>query len=313
MSVPDRRAMLDRKDGKLSIRRQCHLLGIARSGVYRPPRAANDNDLGLMRRLDELFTQWPFLGSRRLATMLRDDGHAINRKRVQRLMRQMGIAALGPKPRTSKPAPGHKVYPYLLRGLVIDRPNQVWAADITYIPIGRGHLYVVAIMDWASRAVLSWRLSNTMDSSFCVEALEEALARFGTPEIFNTDQGSQFTAAAFTDVLLRAGVRISMDGRGRWMDNVFIERLWRSLKYEDIYLKHYADGREAKAGIALWVVFYNTQRPHQALEDCTPMAVWREGVTGWFDSRAVDMALRLDNADALPTCPQPQQPQTMIA
>jgi len=313
MSVPDRRAMLDRKDGKLSIRRQCHLLGIARSGVYRPPRAANDNDLGLMRRLDELFTQWPFLGSRRLATMLRDDGHAINRKRVQRLMRQMGIAALGPKPRTSKPAPGHKVYPYLLRGLVIDRPNQVWAADITYIPIGRGHLYVVAIMDWASRAVLSWRLSNTMDSSFCVEALEEALARFGTPEIFNTDQGSQFTAAAFTDVLLRAGVRISMDGRGRWMDNVFIERLWRSLKYEDIYLKHYADGREAKAGIALWVVFYNTQRPHQALEDCTPMAVWREGVTGWFDSRAVDMALRLDNADALPTCPQPQQPQIMIA
>jgi len=305
MSVPDRRAMLDRKDGKLSIRRQCHLLGIARSGVYRPPRAANDNDLGLMRRLDELFTQWPFLGSRRLATMLRDDGHAINRKRVQRLMRQMGIAALGPKPRTSKPAPGHKVYPYLLRGLVIDRPNQVWAADITYIPIGRGHLYVVAIMDWASRAVLSWRLSNTMDSSFCVEALEEALARFGTPEIFNTDQGSQFTAAAFTDVLLRAGVRISMDGRGRWMDNVFIERLWRSLKYEDIYLKHYADGREAKAGIALWVVFYNTQRPHQALEDCTPMAVWREGVTGCFDSRAVDMALRLDNADALPTCPQP--------
>ena len=313
MSVPDRRAMLDRKDGKLSIRRQCHLLGIARSGVYRPPRAANDNDLGLMRRLDELFTQWPFLGSRRLATMLRDDGHAINRKRVQRLMRQMGIAALGPKPRTSKPAPGHKVYPYLLRGLVIDRPNQVWAADITYIPIGRGHLYVVAIMDWASRAVLSWRLSNTMDSSFCVEALEEALARFGTPEIFNTDQGSQFTAAAFTDVLLRAGVRISMDGRGRWMDNVFIERLWRSLKYEDIYLKHYADGREAKAGIALWVVFYNTQRPHQALEDCTPMAVWREGVTGWFDSRAVDMALRLDNADALPTCPQPQQPQIKIA
>jgi len=313
MSVPDRRAMLDRKDGKLSIRRQCHLLGIARSGVYRPPRAANDNDLGLMRRLDELFTQWPFLGSRRLATMLRDDGHAINRKRVQRLMRQMGIAALGPKPRTSKPAPGHKVYPYLLRGLVIDRPNQVWAADITYIPIGRGHLYVVAIMDWASRAVLSWRLSNTMDSSFCVEALEEALARFGTPEIFNTDQGSQFTAAAFTDVLLRAGVRISMDGRGRWMDNVFIERLWRSLKYEDIYLKHYADGREAKAGIALWVVFYNTQRPHQALEDCTPMAVWREGVTGCFDSRAVDMALRLDNADALPTCPQPQQPQIMIA
>lgn len=313
MSVPDRRAMLDRKHAELSIRRQCGLLGIARSGVYRPPRAANDNDLGLMRRLDELFTQRPFLGSRRLAKMLRDEGQRINRKRVQRLMRQMGIEALGPKPRTSKPAPGHKVYPYLLRGLLIDRPNQVWAADITYLPIGRGHLYVVAIMDWASRAVLSWRLSNTMDSSFCVEALEEALARYGKPEIFNTDQGSQFTSAAFTDVLLRAGVRISMDGRGRWMDNVFIERLWRSMKYEDIYLKHYADGREAKAGIAEWVAFYNTRRPHQALEDRAPMAVWRDGVTGGLDGRAVDMTLRLDNADALPTCPQPQQPQMMTA
>jgi putative transposase len=313
MSVPDRRAMLDRAHGKLSIRRQCALLGIARSGVYRPPRAANDNDLGVMHRLDELFTQWPFLGSRRLARMLRDEGHRINRKRVQRLMRQMGIAALGPKPRTTKPAPGHKVFPYLLRDLAIDRPNQVWAADITYIPIGRGFLYLVAIMDWASRAVLSWRLSNTMDSSFCVEALEEALARFGTPEIFNTDQGSQFTAAAFTDVLRRAGVRISMDGRGRWMDNVFIERLWRSLKYEDIYLKHYADGHEAKAGIALWVAFYNTQRPHQALDHRPPMAVWRQGVTGCLDGRAVDMTLRLDNAGALPTCPQPQQPQMMIA
>ena len=305
MSVPDRRALLYRKHGELSIRRQCQLLGIAQSGVYRPPRAANDNDLGVMRRLDELFTQWPFLGSRRLRKMLRDEGYRINRKRVQRLMRQMGIAALGPKPRTSKPAPGHKVYPYLLRDLVIDRPNQVWSADITYIPMGRGFLYLVAVMDWASRAVLSWRLSNTMDSSFCVEALEEALARFGTPEIFNTDQGSQFTAAAFTDVLLRTGVRISMD--------VFIERLWRSLKYEDIYLKHYADGREAKAGIALWVAFYNAQRPHQALDDRTPMAVWRDGIIGCLGGRAVDMPLRLDNADALPTCPQPQQPKMMIA
>ena len=245
--------------------------------------------------------------------MLRAQGCAVNRKRMQRLMRKMGIAALGPKPRTTTPAPGHKIYPYLLRGLAIERPNQVWAADITYIPIGRGHLYLVAIMDWASRALLSWRLSNTMDSSFCVEALEEALARFGTPEIFNTDQGSQFTSAAFTSVLSKAEIRISMDGRGRWMDNVFIERLWRSMKYEDIYLKHYADGREAKAGIAEWIAFYNTRRPHQALEDRTPMAVWREGVTGCLDGRAVDMTLRLDNADALPTCPQPQQPQTMIA
>jgi|SRR5882757_7847838 putative transposase len=313
MSVPDRRALLDRDHADLSIRRQCDLLGIARSGVYRPPRPANDNDLGLMRRLDELFTQWPFLGSRRLARMLREDGQAINRKRVQRLMRQMGIAALGPKPRTTKRAPGHKVFPYLLRSMTIDRPNQVWAADITYVPIGRGFLYLVAIMDWASRAVLSWRLSNTMDVSFCVEALEEALARFGRPEIFNTDQGSQFTSAAFTGILAAAGVRISMDGRGRWMDNVFIERLWRSLKYEDIYLKGYADGRDAKAGIGAWIAFYNDRRPHQALEHRTPMAVWRAGITGVLAGTAVDMTLRLDNAGALPTCPQPQQQQKMIA
>jgi putative transposase len=305
--------MLDHAHGELSIRRQCQLLGIARSGVYDERRPANDNELGLMRRLDELFTQWPFLGSRRLARLLRGEGHAINRKRVQRLMRKMGIAALGPKPRTTKPAPGHKIYPYLLRGLVIDRPNQVSAADITYIPMGRGFLYLVAVMDWASRAVLSWRLSNTMDASFCVEALEEALARYGKPEIFNTDQASQFTGSDFTGALTKAGVRISMDGRGRWMDNVFIERLWRSLKYEDIYLKGYADGREAKAGIAQWVAFYNTRRPHQALKDRPPMAVWRDGVTAGLDGRAVDMTLRLDNAAALPTCPQPQQPQMMIA
>ena len=313
MSVPDRRAMLDPDHTVLSIRRQCRLLGVARSGVYRPRPAANDNDLGLMRRIDELFTQFPFLGSRRLALMLGTDGPPINRKRMQRLMRQMGIEALGPKPRTTKPAPGHKVYPYLLRGLTIDRPNQVWAADITYLPIGRGFLYVVAIMDWASRAVLAWRLSNTMDSSFCVEALEEALARFGRPEIFNTDQGSQFTSTAFTGVLAAAGVRISMDGRGRWMDNVFIERLWRSLKYEDIYLKGYADGREAKAGIAQWVAFYNGRRPHMALANRMPMVVWRDGVRGTLDGSAVDMTLRLDNADALATCPQPQQPKTMTA
>jgi putative transposase len=230
MSTPDRRALLDRDHAKLSIRRQCTLLRIARSGVYRPPAAANENDLALMRRLDELFTAWPFLGSRRMTAMLRAEGHVINRKRVQRLMRRMGIAALGPKPRTTKPAPGHKIFPYLLREMTIERPNQVWAADITYIPIGRGFLYLVAIIDWASRAVLSWRLSNTMDVSFCVAALEAALARFGRPAIFNTDQGSQFTSAAFTGTLAAAEVRISMDGRGRWMDNVFIERLWRSLK-----------------------------------------------------------------------------------
>jgi putative transposase len=313
MSTPDRRALLDRDRGKLSIRRQCTLLWLARSGVYRMPRPANEDDVVLMRAIDELFTAWPFLGSRRMAIMLRAEGWPVNRKRVQRLMRKMGIAALGPKPRTTKPAPGHRIFPYLLRNMAIERPNQVWAADITYIPIGRGFLYLVAIMDWASRAVLAWRLSNTMDVSFCVSALEEALVRFGTPDIFNTDQGSQFTSAAFTGTLAKAGIKISMDGRGRWMDNVFIERLWRSLKYEDIYLKGYADGREARAGIASWIGFYNGRRPHQALANRTPMAVWREEKIGALADKAVDMTLRLDNACALPTCSQPQQPQELAA
>jgi putative transposase len=312
MSTPDREAMLDRAHPKLSVRRQCTLLGLSRSGVYRPKPPANDDaDLALMRRIDELFTQWPFYGSRRMTVALRGEGHAVNRKRVQRLMRQMGIAALGPKPNTSKPAPGHKVFPYLLRDLTIDRPNQVWAADITYIPLARGFLYLVAIIDWASRAVLSWRLSNTLDVSFCVSALEEALARFGRPEIFNTDQGAQFTSAAFTGRLAAEGIRISMDGRGRWMDNVFIERLWRSLKHEEVYLKHYADGGEARTGIAAWMAFYNGQRPHQALGYRTPLTVYRAGVTGALGATAVDMTLRLDNAGALSTGPQPKQHQQL--
>jgi putative transposase len=239
--------LLDREHGVLSLRWQCQLLGLARSGIYRTPAPEAADDPTLMRRIDELFTAWPFLGSRRMA------------------LRCMGIAALGPKPRTSKPAPGHRIYPYLLRNVVIDRPNQAWAADITYIPIGRGFLYLVAIMDWASRAVLAWRLSNTMDASFCISALEEALTRFGQPEIFNTDQGSQFTSLAFTGALERAGIRISMDGRGRWMDNVFIERLWRSLKHEDVYLKGYADGREARSGIASWVAFYKRASQHPSV------------------------------------------------
>jgi putative transposase len=252
------------------------------------------------------------LGSRRLTVLLRAEGYLINRKRVQRLMRRMRISALAPKPKTTQPAPGHKIFPYLLRDLVIDRPNQVWAADITYIPIGRGFLYLVAIIDWASRTVLSWRLSNTMDVSFCVSALEEALARFGKPEIFNTDQGSQFTSTAFTGTLAAAEIRISMDGRGRWMDNIFIERLWRSLKYEEVYLKGYADGCDAKAGIGSWIAFYNLRRPHQALANRTPMAVWRDGATGALGEMAVDMMLRLDNAAALPTYPQPQQPPQLV-
>jgi putative transposase len=302
MSAPDRRAKLDRAHPELSIRRQCAILGVARSGVYRKPRPANDNDLEAMRRIDALYTERPFFGARRIARTLTEDGFAIDRKRARRLMRVMGIEALGPKPRTTKPAPGHKIYPYLLRDLKIDRPNQVWAADITYIPIGRGFLYLVAVIDWASRAVLSWRLSNTMDASFCVAALEEALARHGKPEIFNTDQGSQFTGADFTGVLLEAGVRISMDGRGRWMDNVFIERVWRSLKYEDVYLKGYADSREAQAGIGAYFAFYNERRLHQALGYRTPMADWRDGAA----PRAYG---HVDNASALTTCPQADQKQ----
>ena len=314
MSRPDRTAMLNRDHPILSTRRQGTLLLLARSGVYRASAPANEDaaNLALMRRLDELFMAWPFLGSRRMTAMLRAEGHVVNRKRVQRLMRRMGIAALGPKPRTTKPAPGHKIFPYLLRTMVIDRPNQVWAADMTFIPIGRGFLYLVAVIDWSSRAVLSWRLSNTMDTSFCLAALEEALARFGKPEIFNTDQGSPFTSAAFTGALAAAGIRISMDGRGRWMDNVFIERLWRSLKDEDVYLKGYADGREARAGIGSWIAFYNARRPHQALGNRAPMAVWRDGVTGPLGANPVDMTLRLDDAPASPTGPQQQEPQQTL-
>jgi putative transposase len=257
MSTADRKAMLDRDHPDLSIRRQCVLAGVTRSGFYRPAPANDDDDLALMRRLDELYMKHPFLGSRRMARMLSTPEQRLNRKRIRRLMRQMGLVALGPKTNTSKPEPGHKKYPYLLRDLAIYRPNHVWAADITYIPNGRGNLYLVAIIDWACRAVLAWRLSNTMDVAFCLEALDEALARFGRPEIFNTDQGSQFTSAAFTGKLDKAGIRISMDGRGRWMDNVFIERLWRSLKYEDVYLKGYADAREARQGLQKWMSFYN--------------------------------------------------------
>jgi putative transposase len=304
MSAPDRRKRLDRRHSKLSVRRQCLLLSVARAAVYRPEPVASDSDLALMRRIDELYLQYPFLGSRRIAEMLSTPEERINRKRVQRLMRIMGIFALGPKPNTSKPGKGHKIFPYLLRNLPIVRPNQVWYADITYIPMGRGFFYLVAIMDWYSRAVLAWRLSNSMDTSFCMEALNEALARFGKPDIFNTDQGSQFTSSDFTGRLDQAKIEISMDGRGRWMDNVFIERLWRSLKYEDIYLKGYTDGVEARAGIGAWINFYNHTRPHSALGHKTPIAIWRQGTTAGLSQNAMDM---MDNARALPTYPQHQQ------
>jgi putative transposase len=262
--------MVERPGEAVSVRRQCQLLNVARSGVYRPEPMAEADDLALMRRIDELHLKLPFYGSRRMTFALNKEarnkearnkeGGGVNRKRVQRLMRVMGIEALVPRPGTSQAAPGHKIYPYLLRGMAITEPNHVWACDITYIPMASGHLYLVAIIDWASRAVLAWRLSNTMDTRFCLDALDEALERHGKPRIFNTDQGAQFTSAAFTGKLEAAGIAISMDGRGRFMDNIFIERLWRSIKYEEVHLKAYADGREARAGIGFWMIFYNFRR-----------------------------------------------------
>jgi len=266
-------------DEQTSVRRQCELLGVSRSSVYYVPVEPEVEELELMRRIDEIHLEFPFYGSRTIARELRERGYRANRKRVQRLMRLMGLESVAPKPNTSKPNEEHPVYPYLLRGLTISRPNQVWAADITYIPLARGSAYLVAIMDWHSRRVLSWRLSNTLDASFCIEALQEALSRFRRPEIFNSDQGSQFTSADFTAVLLAAGVKISMDGKGRCIDNVFVERLWRSLKYEDVYLKAYTNLVEARTGIERYFQFYNTRRSHQALGHQTPAAFY-DGLLG---------------------------------
>src|SRR6202049_1536946 len=257
MRAPDRRAMIERPGKDLSVRRQCALLNLARSGVYRPKPVVGAGDLALMRRIDELHLELPFYGSRRMMFELNKEGRGLNRKRVRRLMRVMGIEALVPRPGTSRAAPGHKIYPYLLRGLKIVEPNHVWAADVTYIPMACGFLYLVAIFDWASRAVLAWRLSNTNDASFCAAALEEARLRFVKPKIFSADQGSRFPAEAFAGKLAAAGVAISMDGRGRFMDNIFIERLWRSIKYEEVHLKASGDRREARAGIGSWMTFYN--------------------------------------------------------
>jgi putative transposase len=241
----------------LSISAQCRLLRISRSSYYYAPVPETDETLALMTVIDETFMECPWYGSRQMARHLRRNGHEVGRRRARRLMAKMGLTPIYQRPRTSDPHPQHRVYPYLLRKLAIERPNHVWCADVTYIPMRRGFLYLVAIMDWATRKVLAWRLSNTMDAGFCVAALEEALARFGTPEIFNTDQGSQFTSYAFTSVLRDAEVRISMDGRGRWMDNVFIERLWRSLKYECVYLHAFETGSELRAGLGRWITYYN--------------------------------------------------------
>ena len=262
------------KEDRLPITRQCQLLDLNRSGVYYQRAPVSDEDLAMMRRIDEMHLKRPFYGSRRLRDWLQAEGHTVCRKKVRRLMALMGIRALYPRKRTSQPGKGHKIYPYLLRDLKIDRPNQVWATDISYIPMAKGFAYLVAIMDWHSRKVLSWRLSNSMDTDFCIEALEEALATYGSPEIFNTDQGAQFTSDAFTSVLKDADVKISMDGKGRWMDNVFVERLWRSVKYEDVYLKAYETVSAARDGIGDYFKFYNRERQHQGLNRKTPDQVY---------------------------------------
>jgi putative transposase len=252
MTRAERLALVDQDDPVLPVTAQCRLLQVARSTLYYQPTPASPDDLAVMRRIDELHLEYAFYGSRRMAVVLREDGWVVNRKRAQRLMRVMGLEAIYQKPNTSRPHPDHEVYPYLLRGLIIDRPNQVWCADITYIPMAKGFVYLVAVMDWFSRRVLAWRLSITMETDFCVDALREAMELHGRPEIFNTDQGVQFTSAAFLDELSGQSVRISMDGKGRFLDNIFIERLWRSLKYEEVYIKAYGSVAEARQGIGGW-------------------------------------------------------------
>ncbi len=258
----------------LPITKQAKALGISRGGVYYRQRLTPAADLAIMRRMDELHLEVPFAGSRMLRDLLNQEGIDIGRRHVSTLMKRMGIEALYRKPNTSKPAPGHKVYPYLLRGVTIDRPNQVWAMDITYVPMARGFVYLAAVVDWFSRRVLSWRVSITLEAAFCVEALEEALAQYGRPEIVNTDQGSQFTSQDFTSVLLKAGIAISMDGKGSWRDNVFVERLWRSVKYEEVYLRAYSTVSEARTSIGRYLAFYNGRRPHSSLDRQTPDQVY---------------------------------------
>jgi len=268
--------MIDAQHAELSIVRQCELVSIGRSAYYYQPTGETELNLRLMRMIDEQHLLTPFYGARQMARHLRREGYIVSRKRIRRLMAKMGISAVYQKPRTTIPLKDHVVYPYLLRDLTIDRPNQVWCTDITYIPMRRGFMYLVAVMDWASRKVLSWRLSNTMGAEFCIEALEEALEKYGKPDIFNTDQGSQFTSPGFTGVLRDAGVKISMDGKGRWMDNVFIERLWRSLKYECVYLNAFESGTEARKGLGNWIAFYNGVRPHSTFEGMTPDEAFEE-------------------------------------
>jgi putative transposase len=267
--VAERKAMIDRSHA-LSLARQAEELGISRGSLYYQPQPVSATDLAVMRRMDDLHLEYPFAGSRMLRDLLVAEGFTVGRLHVATLMKRMGIEALYRRPNTSKRAPGHQVYPYLLRKLPITRPNQVWAMDITYIPMARGFVYLAAVVDWFSRRVLTWRLSITLEASFCIEALEEALARCGRPEIVNTDQGSQFTSTAFTEVLQKNQIAISMDGKGAWRDNVFVERLWRSIKYEEVYLKAYDSVSEARASIGHYLTFYNSRRPHSSLDRRTP-------------------------------------------
>src|SRR5882757_8783513 len=257
MSRAERLALIDRHDPALPVTRQCGLMTVSRSSVYRPPAEISEENSTIVALIDRQYLARPYYGSRRMAAWLATQGHVVNRKRVQRLMRLAGLVAIYQRPNTSKPAIAHNIYPYLLGGLSIERVNQVWCSDVTYIPMAKGFLYLVVIMDWVSRAVLAWRLSNTLGAEFCVEALEQALSQYGRPEIFNTDQASQFTSDDFTDTLERHKITISMDGKGRYMDNIFVERLWRSLKYEEVYLNAYASVAEAKTGIGSWLGFYN--------------------------------------------------------
>jgi putative transposase len=283
---PAERARWIERDDDMPLTMQCELASIPRSSVYRRMEASareqclTEEDSQLRSLIDEEYTNRPFYGSRRMVVFLRGRGYCVNRKRVQRLMREMGLAGMAPGPTTSKPHPEHKVYPYLLRGVAVTRPNQVWSTDLTYIRLARGFAYLVAVIDWYSRKVLSWRISNSMDASFCVDCLEDALRHHGRPEVFNSDQGSQFTSTAFTGVLKREGVAISMDGRGRALDNIFVERLWRNVKYEDVYLKGYANMAELMVGLAQYFAFYNAERPHQALGYETPDRVYRSGIGG---------------------------------
>lgn len=269
--------MIDRNHD-LPVTRQCRILRLARSTAYYRPAPVADEDLALMHRIDELHLDFPFAGARMLRDMLKREGQVIGRKHVGTLMKKMGIEALYRKPTLSRRHAKHPVYPYLLRELKIDRPNQVWATDITYIPMRRGFVYLIAVVDWHSRRVLSWRLSNTMSTDFCLDAVREAIARYGTPEIFNTDQGSQFTSSEFTGLLQEHGIRISMDGKGCWRDNVFVERLWKSVKYEEVYLKAYDSVSAAKASLGTYLNFYNTRRPHQSLDAKTPDEIYFAGL-----------------------------------